>query len=128
MSAPVKQEIFVGTDECRLDRRFKIALPVMLNTLTSDQNGWIVDVSRKGIKVCGIKVPPRSRVCVHYKRQFAEGTVRWVRANGNVGIVLDQPLQTGPLAAVWKRFHENVEAFGKHKRLPKPLFGRKSAK
>lgn len=128
MNTPPKPEIFLGTDECRLDRRFKIALPVLVNTLTSDQNGWIIDVSRKGIKMRGIKALPRSRVCVHYKRQFAEGTVRWVRANGNIGIVLDEPLQSGPLAAVWKRFHENVVAFGKHKRLPKPVFGRKSAR
>lgn len=127
MNAPVKQQIFIGTDECRADRRFKIALPVLVNTLQRDQKGWIVDVSRKGVKIYGIKVLPRERVCVHYRRQFAEGTVRWIRANGNIGIVLDQPLQSGPLAAVWKRFHENVEAFGKHKRLSRPTFGRKQA-
>lgn len=128
MNAPLKQEIFLETEEARSDRRFKIELPVIVNTLQRDQKAFIVDVSRKGVKIYGLKVFPRERVCIHYRRDFAEGTVRWVRANGMIGIVLDQPLKTGPLAAVWQRFHENVAAFGKHRRPPKPVFGRKPAK
>jgi hypothetical protein len=128
MNAPINQQVFVGTDECRADRRFRTALPVLVNTLRNDQNGWIVDVSRRGLKITGIKVLPRARVCIHFKRDFAEGTVRWVKANGTVGVVLDMPLRTGRLAAVWRRFHQNVEAFGKHRRLPRPIFGRKAVR
>ncbi len=74
----------------------------------------------------GIKIHPRAKVCVHYQGKFAEGIVRWSKPNQGVGIVLDAPLRTGPLAAVWHRFQRNVEAFGKHKkRAPKRTFGRK---
>lgn len=118
---------FSGADELRDDRRFKIALPVMVNTVMSDQSGWVVDVSRRGLKVQGITAPPRSRVFVHFQGQFAEGTVRWSRRSQTIiGVVLDVPLRTGPLAAIWQRFHENVEAFGKHVKPPRPPFGRKA--
>lgn len=127
MNAPLKPEVFLAPDECRAERRFRIELPVLINTMRGDQKAFIIDVSRKGVKVYGLKVPPRSRVCIHYRRQYAEGTVRWVRPNGMIGIVLDAPLRTGPLGSVWKRFHENVEAFGRHKRSARPVFGRKSA-
>ncbi len=127
MTLAEKQQGFSEADELRDDRRFKIALPVMVNTVMSDQSGWVVDVSRRGLKVKGITAPPRSRVFVHFKGQFAEGTVRWSRRSQTViGIVLDAPLRTGPLAAIWQRFHENVEAFGKHSKPPKPSFGRKT--
>jgi len=128
MIAPNTPLDFSGTDELRSDRRFRIELPVLVNTIMSDQRGWVVDVSRQGIKVRGVKAPPRSRVFVHYKGQFAEGTVRWARrGQASIGIVLDTPLRTGPLAAIWQRFHENVEAFGKHAKAPRPAFGRKTA-
>jgi len=120
-----EQEVF-GDENLREDRRFRIELPVLVNTILDDQNGWIIDVSRKGLKLWGVSAPPRSRVFIHYKGDMAEGTVRWYRANEGIGIILDQPLKTGPLAAVWQRFHDNVGAFGKHKRLPKPVFGRKT--
>jgi hypothetical protein len=117
---------FSSDDEnLRSDRRFTIELPVLVNTILDDQNGWIIDVSRKGLKLWGINAPPRSRVFIHYQGEMAEGTVRWYRANEGIGIVLDVPLKTGPLAAVWQRFQENIAAFGKHKRPPRPVFGRR---
>lgn len=126
MTLPAHPLSFTGTDELRASRRFRIELPVMVATMISDQKGWIVDVSRQGLKVRGIKAQPRMRVCVHYKGYSAEGRVRWSKPRDGIGIVLDVPLRTGPLAAVWRRFHENVEAFGKHERPARPVFGRRS--
>ncbi len=116
----------MGDENLRADRRFKIELPVVVNTVLEDQSGWIIDVSRKGLKLWGVNAPPRSRIFIHYKGDMAEGTVRWYRPNDGLGVVLDSPLKTGPLAAVWHRFQENVAAFGGHQRLKKPAFGRKS--
>ena len=112
-------------DEIRSDRRFRIELPVVVGTRLHDQKGWIVDVARRGVKVRGIKAPPRSRVCIYYRNQYAEGIVRWAKPGPVIGIVLDTPLRTGPLAAVWKRFQENVDAFGKGVGPRRPVFGRK---
>jgi len=112
-------------EDVREDRRFKLELPVMVNTILEDQRGWIIDVSRTGLKLWGVNAPPRSRVFIHYKGEMAEGTVRWYRANEGIGVVLDQPLKSGPLAAVWNRFQENVAAFGKHQR-PARVFGRRT--
>jgi hypothetical protein len=125
MTLADRQLGFSGEDDLRADRRFKIELLVLVNTVMSDQKGWVVDVSRCGLKVRGIHAPPRSRVFVHYNGQFAEGTVRWAKAGPLIGIVLDTPLRTGPLAEIWRRFHDNVEAFGKNTRTRRPTFGRK---
>ena len=128
METPGQPQTYTGTDEARLSRRFRIELPVMVATVLHDQKGWIVDVSRQGVKVRGVKALPRMRVCIRYKGHYAEGRVRWAKPRDGIGIVLDYPLKTGPLASVWRRFHENVEAFGKHRKaLPKPVFGRKRA-
>jgi hypothetical protein len=126
MIVPDPKQFAAEDENLRADRRFKIELPVLVNTAIEDQHGWIIDVSRKGLKLWGINAPPRSRVFIHYKGDMAEGTVRWYRANEGIGVILDQPLKTGPLAAVWHRFHENVAAFGKHQRPAKPVFGRKA--
>ena len=117
-----------GVDEIRLDRRYKIALPVVVGTRLHDQRGWIVDVARRGVQVRGVKAPPRSKVCIYYRNQYAEGIVRWAKPGPVIGIVLDAPLRSGPLAMVWKRFQDNFDAFGKGVQPPRPIFGRKRPK
>jgi hypothetical protein len=74
----------------------------------------------------GVDLPPRARICIHYKGQFIEGTVRWSAPHRGVGIALDGPLQDGPLAQVWQRFNQNVSAFRNQVRVAKPTFGRKA--
>lgn len=125
MFNPGKISPSTDIDEIRSDRRFRIELSVVVRTRLHDQKGWIVDVARRGVKVRGIKAPPRTKVCIFYRNQFAEGIVRWSKPGPVVGIVLDAPLRTGPLAKVWKRFQDNVDAFGKNARRPRPTFGRK---
>ncbi len=128
MTTPDKPQAFTEPEEVREDRRFRTELPVLVNTLMSDQSGWVVDVSRQGMKIHGIKAPPRSRVFVHYRGHLAEGMVRWsMPGQSLVGVVLDTPLRTGPLAEIWQRFQENVQAFGKYSKGPRPPFGRKQA-
>ena len=44
------------------------------------------------------------------------------------GVRLDTPLREGPLAAIWNRFHDNVNAFGARNPRPAPRsFGKKSS-
>lgn len=120
------QHSYSGNDELRSDRRFKVELPVVVNTALNDQAGWITDISRKGLKLHGIDVPSRARIAINYRGEFIEGTVRWSEPGRVVGIALDRPLQEGPLALVWRRFNQNVAAFGAHVRAARPTFGRKS--
>lgn len=117
---------YAGTDELRSDRRFKVELPVVVNTVLNDQAGWITDISRKGLKLHGIDVPQRAQIAIHYRGKCIEGTVRWSDPQRGVGIALHRPLQDGPLAQVWQRFNENVAAFGGQERPARPVFGRKA--
>ena len=116
---------FTGTDELRSDRRFTIELPVIVNTALNDQAGWITDISRRGLKLRGIDAPLRARICINYKGKFIEGSVRWSEPQRGIGVVLDRPLQEGPLAQIWQRFNENIAAFGSRVRMARPIFGRK---
>jgi hypothetical protein len=100
-------------------------LPVIVNTALDDQAGWITDMSRKGVRLHGIDVPIRSRICINYKGEFVEDTVRWSTPHRGIGIVLDLPLQEGPLAQIWQRFNTNITAFGNQVRMAKATFGRK---
>jgi len=117
---------YSGNDELRSDRRFKVELPVVVNTALDDQAGWITDISRKGLKLHGIDVPPRARIAINYRGEFIEGTVRWSEPGRVVGVALERPLQEVPIALVWQRFNQNVAAFGAHVRAVRPTFGRKS--
>lgn len=119
-------QIYSGTDELRSDRRFRVELPVVVNTALNDQAGWITDISRKGLHLQGVDVPQRAHIAIHYRGTYVEGTVRWSHPDRGVGIVLHRPLQDGPLAQIWQRFNENVAAFGGHIRPAKAVFGRKA--
>jgi hypothetical protein len=116
---------FAGTDELRSNRRFKIELPVIVNTALSDQAGWITDISKKGLRLHGIDAPIRARICINYKGKFVEGTVRWSTPHRGIGVALDLLVQEGPLAQIWQRFNNNIAAFGSQTRMTKPTFGRK---
>lgn len=116
---------FLGTDELRSERRFRTGLTVRVNTPQDDQTGVILEISRKGLKLKGIKTPRRARVCVTYQGHSVSGTVRWIRPGDVIGIALDEPLRTGPLALVWNRYFRNTEAFGKVPRRMSTGFGRK---
>ena len=120
------QKSYSGTDELRWDRRFSAEVPVVINTMVGEQQGWIVDMSRRGLRLQGINVPVRSRIAIRYRGKFVEGSVRWSTPALGIGVTLDEPLQNGPLAAIWQRFHQNVAAFGGHVKLARPVFGRKA--
>lgn len=117
---------FAGENELRNDRRFKIELPVVVSTAMNHQDGWITDVSRKGILLQGVNLPPRAHISINYNGKFVEGTVRWSTPHRGTGIALDRPLQDGPLAQVWQRFNQNIAAFGNRVGPTKPTFGRKA--
>lgn len=117
--------MFDRTDELRADRRFRTELTVVVNTLLDDQTGQVVEISRRGLKLSGIELSRRARICVNYEGQSIQGTVRWSRTGDVIGIALDEPLEAGPLAAVWHRYFKNVEAFGRYPRKPGVVFGRR---
>ncbi len=111
----------------RADRRFRTEIPVFISTVLDGQEAWIVDVSQQGLRVRGFSASPRMRVIVQCEGDVVNGTVRWSKDDGTVGIRLDSPLRDGPLAAIWNRFHNNVSAFGSANRVrSQPSFGKKS--
>jgi hypothetical protein len=119
----------VSDDNNRVDRRFRTDLPVFVSTVLDGQEAFIVDVSQQGLRLRGFeKVQPRMRVIIECQGDTVCGTVRWAKPDGTVGVRLDTPLNDGPLAAIWKRFQENVNAFGAT-RTPRVQtgFGKKSS-
>ncbi|MBO9574810.1 MAG: PilZ domain-containing protein [Sphingobium sp.] len=109
----------------REDRRFRTEIPVFVSTVLDRHEAWIVDVSQQGVQLRGCSAGPRMRVIMEYEGGATNGTVRWAKPDGTVGVRLDSPLRDGPLAAIWSRFQDNVNAFGAHKMRPQPSFGRK---
>lgn len=118
----------MSDDNNRIDRRFRTELPVFVSTVLDGQEAFIVDVSQQGVRLGGFeKAQPRMRVIIECQGDTVCGTVRWAKPDGTVGVRLDTPLNQGPLAAIWKRFQDNVNAFGANKspRMPGG-FGKKS--
>ncbi len=116
-------------DNNRIDRRFRTELPIFVSTVLDRQESRLVDVSQQGIRIEGFMgAQPRMRVIVEYEGDAVCGTVRWAKPDGTVGVRLDTPLREGPLAAIWTRFHDNVNAFGARNARPAPRsFGKKSS-
>ena len=115
-------------DENRTDRRFRTELPVFVSTVLDGQEAWIIDVSERGLRLRGFSAPPRARVIVQLEGDTVSGTIRWAKPDNTIGIRLDTPLKEGPLAAIWSRFRDNVNAFRAPKpRAAQPTFGKKQA-
>ena len=113
----------------RIDRRFRTELPVFVSTVLDGGQAFIVDVSQQGLRLRGFDhAQPRMRVIIECQGDTVCGTIRWVKPDSTVGVRLDTPLNDGPLAAIWKRFQENVNAFGTN-RTQRPMggFGKKSS-
>ena len=113
----------------RIDRRFRIEVPVFVSTVLDGQEAFIVDVSQQGLRLSGFPdARPRMRVIIECQGDTVCGTVRWAKADGTVGVRLDTPLKEGALAAMWTRFQQNVSAFGANKTARTPGgFGKKSS-
>ena len=114
------------TDENRIDRRFRTEIPVYVSTVLEGQEAFIVDVSERGLRLRGFSGPPRARVIIQFEGEAVCGTIRWTKPDNTIGVRLDTPLKEGPLATIWSRFRNNVDAFRAPKpRAPQPAFGRK---
>ena len=113
----------------RIDRRFRTELPVFVSTVLDGQEAFIVDVSQQGLRLRGFdNAQPRMRVIIECQGDTVCGTIRWAKPDSTVGVRLDTPLNDGPLAAIWKRFQENVNAFGTNRaQRPAGGFGKKSS-
>ena len=115
-------------DNNRTDRRFRTEIPVFVSTVLDGQEAAIVDVSQQGLRLRGFEgAQPRMRVIIECQGDAVCGTVRWAKPDGTVGVRLDTPLREGPLAAIWSRFQENVNAFGANRTARTQTgFGKKS--
>ncbi len=120
--------MYVNDENNRIDRRFRTELPVFVSTVLDGQQAFIVDVSQQGLRLSGFEnALPRQRVIIECQGDTVCGTIRWSKPDGTVGVRLDTPLNDGPLAAIWKRFQTNVNAFGANKTArPQGGFGKKS--
>jgi hypothetical protein len=111
----------------RTDRRFRTEIPAAVSTVLDRQEAYIVDVSQQGIRLRGVKAAPRMRVIIECEGDAVGGTVRWAKEDGTIGVRLDTPLKDGPLAGIWKRFNDNVTAFGANRAVRVPrAFGKRS--
>ncbi len=115
-------------DNNRADRRCRTEIPVFVITLLDGQEAWIIDVSQQGLRLRGFdaSASPRMRVIIECEGDAVCGTIRWAKPDGTIGVRLDTPLREGALAAIWNRFHDNVNAFGASKPRVQRSFGKKA--